>query len=296
MSAGAHRRPGRRLYPVPSAVEYPSLHPIPVNDLADPRLADYAKLRDKQLLQEANPAVNNGVFISEGELVVRHLVDSRFAVKSALLTPTRLHTVKDALGRLPAGTPIYLVSQELMNAVVGFNIHRGILACGLRGPGLPLREVLNECRTLVVLEDLANHDNLGGIFRCAAALGGQAVGVALSPGCCDPLYRKAIRVSMGHVLRVPFARCESWPRAIDEMREAGFRTVALTPAATVGIGDLKPDPRERIAILLGCEGPGLSRPALAAAQEHARIAMTPGVDSLNVTVAAGIALHELGRV
>jgi tRNA G18 (ribose-2'-O)-methylase SpoU len=277
-------------------VEHPPLHPIPVDDLADPRLADYAKLRDKQLLQESNPAANNGVFIAEGELVVRLLVESPFAVKSVLLTPTRLQTVATALEKLPTGTPVYLVSQEVMNAVVGFNIHRGILACGLRGQGRPLNDLLPDCRTLVVLEDLANHDNVGGIFRCAAALGGKGVGVVLSPGCCDPLYRKAIRVSMGHVLLVPFARCDQWPGAIGRIREAGFRTVALTPAGSVDISDLKPDPGERIALFLGCEGPGLSQRALEVVQTRARIAMNPGVDSLNVVVAAGIALQRLGRV
>jgi len=278
---------------------------IPVHDLADPRLAPYATLRDAELLHRqspSNPVIGSaGAFMAEGELVVRHLIDSPFGVESVLTTPNRLRTIQDALERLPPETPVYLADQPLMNSIVGFNIHRGLLAVGLRGREPTAAELIARARVLLVLEDLVNHDNIGAMFRNAAALVGPSAGILLSPRCADPLYRKAIRVSMGHALRVPFARLPDWPAGLADVKAAGYRVIALSPEpGAADLHDLEARLRAdahppRLALLLGTEGAGLTPAALAAADERIRIPMAPGVDSLNVAVAAAIALHRLVR-
>lgn len=276
---------------------------VPIESLADPRIALYANMRDAELAQRADPldpAAHAGVFIAEGELVVRRLVRSRFKTQSVLTTPTQLKSLDDALAGLPAATPIYLAEQDLLNQIVGFNMHRGLLAIGERGAPPLLSDLLQRRGPVLILEDLGNHDNLGGIFRNAAALGGPGVWVLLSPRCADPLYRKSLRVSMGLVLSVPFTRAESWPATIPEVSIAGFETWGLTPqdgaislrAARGGnsIG--------RVALVLGSEGPGLTDQALAVCDRRVRVEMEKAdeaVDSLNVAMAAGIALYSMGR-
>lgn len=230
--------------------------------------------------------------IAEGELVVRQLIRSRLRVHSVLLTPTRLETVRDALGELSAEVPVLLVEQELMNRVVGFNIHRGILAAGHRPAAANLDDLLARASSLIIAEDMANHDNTGGLFRAAAALGGPSPAVLFSPGSCDPFYRKSIRVSVGHVLRIPFATLEPWPTALDAVRRAGFTIMALTPGSGAVDLDQVVLPA-RPALLLGAEGPGLTAGALAMADLRVRIRMNADVDSLNVVMAAGIAMHRL---
>lgn len=272
----------------------PALNLVEVSDLADPRLADYATLRDAELRHRERGESPGGRFMAEGELVVRRLLDSQFRPVSVLLTATRLEALRDALVRLPAGTPVYLAGQNLMNEVVGFNIHRGVLASAERGPGLDPSRLLERCRTLVALEGLTNHDNVGGIFRSVAALAGPASGVLLSPGCCDPLYRKSIRVSMGHALRIPFAVLAPWPDALAGVRAAGFTVIAMTPGAgAVPIQELRLGAGRRALLLLGAEGPGLSPEAMRAADLCVRIPISPDVDSLNVGTAAAIALHRM---
>jgi tRNA G18 (ribose-2'-O)-methylase SpoU len=273
-------------------------HFIPIEDFQDPRLADYADLKDKQLaaLSENGDLSRpdaSGLFMAEGELVVRQLVISGLRTKSVLITHTRLLTMSDSLSRLPEDVPVYIVDQVAMTRIVGFHIHRGVLAAGFRPPARSLHEVIAGARTLVVLEDLANHDNIGGVFRTVAALGGlETAAVLLSPRCCDPLYRKAIRVSMGTALRIPFANVEPWPSGLDSLRESGFRIVALSPDPNAIPVERMPK-TDRNALLLGSEGPGLTPEALSRADTIARIPMAPGVDSLNVVVAAGIALHAV---
>ncbi len=274
---------------------------IPIDDLADPRLADYADQKESSRRAHAHGGTGlpPGLFIAEGELVVRHLIASPYHIRSILLTPTRLETIRDALERVPPGTTVYLVSQQVMNAVVGFNIHRGILAAADQGEPLRAESLLHEAHVVVILEDLVNHDNIGGIFRSTAALAGPRSAILLSPRCADPMYRKAIRVSMGHVLRIPFATLRPWPEAIAQVKTAGFQVIALTPdAGAMDIGEVAArlntaETRPRIALLIGTEGAGLTNAALAAADIRARIPMTPGVDSLNATTAAAIALHRL---
>lgn len=231
-------------------------------------------------------------------MVVRRLLErSRFTTRSLLLTPAALASFADLDARL-AGLPVYLMDQQAMNAVAGFDIHRGCLAAGERGPSPAWQAVIAEAHTVVVLERVANADNVGGIFRNAAALGADAV--LLDQASTDPLYRKAIRTSMGAALHVPFAVMTDWPGDLGRLRAAGFTLVALTPA--VGARTLtdvasqlgaQPGTGRRIALLLGHEGSGLSDEALAAAGMHARIPMATGVDSLNVATAAAIALYEI---
>lgn len=278
---------------------------VPIQDLSDPRLAPYANMRDAELAQRADPldpAAHGGLFIAEGELVVQRLIESSFPTQSVLLTSTRLEAMRPALARLPASTPVFLADPPLLSRIVGFNMHRGVLAIGLRTPPAPLDPFLDLPGPLLVLEDLTNHDNLGGIFRNAAALGGPGCAVLLSPRCADPLYRKSLRVSMGHILSIPFARLADWPGDLARIAAAGFDTLAMTVAP--GSIDLETaatvNRHRRAAIVLGTEGAGLSPAALTACVRRVRIDMRPTpegriIDSLNVAMAAGIALYRLGK-
>lgn len=268
----------------------------------DPRLAPYANMRDAELAQRADPldpAAHAGLFIAEGELVVRRLLASRFACQSVLLADNRLDALESDLARLPEPTPVFIAEPKVLSEIVGFNMHRGVLAIGVRGPGLRVADLLNRSGPIVVLEDLVNHDNLGGVFRNAAALGGQGVSVLLSPRCADPLYRKSLRVSMGAVLSVPFARSETWPEDLHLLARSGFQTLAMVADATAQpIGQVAHFPESRWALVMGSEGPGLTPEAIAACQRRITIPMAkadPAIDSLNVGMAAGIALYEVAR-
>lgn len=275
----------------------------PITSLADPRVALYANMRDAELAQRDDPLdarAHSGVFIAEGELVVRRLVRSRFRTQSVLTTPARLDNLGDALHGLPTDTPVYLAPQDLLNDIVGFNMHRGLLAIGERPTLLPSQSDLStRSGPVLVLEDLVNHDNLGGIFRNAAALGGPNAWILLSPRCADPLYRKSLRVSMGLVLSVPFARAESWPGALADLRQSGYACWAMTPADSARDlhSAVAAAQGRKIALVLGSEGPGLTAAAFRACDQAVRIEMAKAdaqVDSLNVGMAAGIALYALG--
>jgi tRNA G18 (ribose-2'-O)-methylase SpoU len=264
----------------------PSTHPIADPD--DPRIAVYRDLKD------ADARSRLGVFVAEGRFVVRTLLSgSRFRVRSVLVTPAAREGIADALAGTDA--PVLEVAQEVMNRVVGFDLHRGALAIGERGEALGAGAVVSRPGPVVVLEGVNNHDNVGGIFRNAAAFG--AAGVLLGPGCVDPLYRKAIRVSMGAALRVPFAGVGDWPAGLDAVRASGRIVAALTPARdAVDLDRWAPDhaERARVAWLLGAEGPGLTRRAQEAADVRVRIPVGDLVDSLNVASASAIALHWSG--
>lgn len=252
----------------------------------DPRLDDYRHVADHALL------TSRGLFLAEGRMVVRRLIASpRFWTKSVLVTPAALADLADLV--LPESVPIFVADQEVLNGVAGINFHRGCLAVGIREPALPWRDTAAHVRTAVVLERIANPDNMGGIFRNAAAFGIDAV--LMDATCVDPLYRKAIRTSMGASLRVPFAHMRDWPDDLTRLRELGFTLVALTPAESAPRLDSVRPSGDRIALLLGHEGFGLSKQALRKADVHARIPMSGDVDSLNVATAAGIALYELRR-
>lgn len=257
----------------------------PVDDLGDPRLADYRDLAD---------AGRRGTFVAESRLIVRRLVESgRFPIRSVLLTRPGYEDLRDVL-EARRDIRVFVASHATIKGVLGFNFHRGCLAIGERQATPSPSAVIEACavgRPLVVLERLSYPDNVGAVFRNALAFG--AGGVLLSPGCGDPLYRKTIRVSMGGSLQVPFASSNDWPADLERLREAGFSVLALTPhSAAADIARQRTFP-ERVALLLGAEGEGLSPAAREHADAELRIAMAPGVDSLNVATAAAIALHRL---
>ena len=252
----------------------------------DERLADYLNVPDAELVRR------RGIFIAEGRMVVRRLLEeSRLTTRSVMATDASLASLGNLVAARP-DLPVYRVPQAVMDGVAGFNIHRGCLAIGERPAGADWRILVAGARTILVLERIGNADNLGGIFRNAIAFGVDVV--LIGPACADPLYRKAIRTSMGAALLVPFATVEPWPDALRELQTLGFAVVAMTPAA--GAATLS-DTAARIAgrpvaIVLGHEGEGLTAGALQACDHRARVPMT-GFDSLNVASAAAIALYEL---
>jgi tRNA G18 (ribose-2'-O)-methylase SpoU len=260
-----------------------------ITDPDDERIADYRALTDVELRTRWEPP--NGLFIAEGELVLRRAVRAGYAPRSFLVDAKRV----DQLGDLDtAGAPVYAATQQVLQQTTGFHVHRGVLGSFHRRPLPAAGDVLAAARRVAVLEDVNNHTNLGAVFRGAAALGVDAV--LLSPSCADPLYRRSVRVSMGEVFAVPYARLEPWPDALAQVGAAGFAVLALTPAAdAVPIQRLGPAQRARAALLLGAEGSGLSRRALAASDARVVIPMRRGVDSLNVAAAAAVAFWELGR-
>ena len=225
--------------------------------------------------------------IAEGMAVIRRLLGSPYQLRSLLLTPRRLESLEDALAEVDA--PVYLGTQEVVNAVSGFHLHRGALASAHRTPLPDPLYLAAGTGLLVVGEGINDHENLGALFRNAAAFGAGAV--LLDPTSADPLYRRSIRVSMGHVLRVPFATAKPWPAILPLLRSKGFELVALTPAGATDLRELPSG--HRTAVLVGAEGPGLSEDALDAADRRVRIVMAHGVDSLNVATATAIALHHL---
>lgn len=269
---------------------------IPIDTVDDPRVADYRQVPDAVLLRERD------LFVAEGRLVVRRLIEGgRFRVRSLLVSEAGLASLDDVRGELHrASWPIFLAGVHVIGAITGFNFHRGCLALAERPNRLPSASdilALALPRPVVVLEGIGNADNVGGIFRNAAAFG--AAGVLLGPRCCDPLYRKAIRVSMGATLSVPFAPIEGCPTGLAPLRAHGYRVIALTPAPdAIDIGALVPsgDTDAPIALLLGSEGEGLTTEALAAADMRVRIPTVSAVDSLNVATAAAIALDRLSAV
>lgn len=265
-----------------------SLDTIPVQDAADPRLADYAGLKERDLAARSN------AFIAEGELVVRRLAASPYRLRSLLLSDDRVPSVADLVRSLPPHVPVYTAPRTVVHAVVGFPIHRGVLAAGERAPATDPRAMLAACSSLVVLEDIANLDNMGGVFRTAAALGGANPGVLLSPGCCDPLYRKGIRVSMGWALHLPFAVLDPWPHGLREVSAAGFTVIAMTPRqGALSLDQAAARCTGRAAVVLGTEGRGLSEEAIVSADLACRVPMNERVDSLNVVVAGAVALSRL---
>ena len=264
---------------------------VPIDDPDDDRIDDYVSLNDRDLrrLRARSSGGEGNILIAEGATVVRQLLASRHRVRSLLVTERGLR----ALGTDPLGTeaPVYLVPQPLVEAIAGYNFHRGAMASADRAPLPDLNGVLAGAGLLLLAEGVNDHENLGALFRNAAALG--AAGVLLDPTSADPLYRRSIRVSMGHVLHLPFTRMTDWPATIGRLQERGFEVLALTPAGDADdVRQVARRPRQ--ALLVGAEGAGLSPAALGAADRRVRVPLSPGVDSLNVATAAAIALHHLG--
>jgi tRNA G18 (ribose-2'-O)-methylase SpoU len=256
-----------------------------IDDPDDPRLADYRQVRERDLVGRKRG------FIAEGVVVLEKLIQSgRHPLSSVLVAEKRVAALQPVLAGLPAGVEVYAAGQAVMDAVVGFPIHRGVLAAGVRAePGLDALLAALPPRALVVgLCGIANHDNMGGLFRNAAAFGADAV--LLDDDCCDPLYRKAIRVSVGAALTTPFARAGSASDLAARLTAQGFAVLALAPGGAVELSQIGPAPRR--AVLFGAEGPGLPAAVLAQAQT-VRIEMAGGFDSLNVATTSGIVLHQM---
>lgn len=253
----------------------------------DDRLSDFRAVSDPEL------AARHGFFIAEGRLVVRRLLtESPFTTRAVLVTPSAMTALEDTLSRTP-DVPVYLVSQEVMDEVSGFNIHRGCLASGVRPTRTDWREAVAGAHRVVVLERVGDADNVGAIFRSAAAFDTDAV--LLGPACADPLYRKAIRTSMGAALTLRFAAADPWPAPLGELAASGWVVAALTPAAdAMPLRALAAASRtQRVALVVGHEGDGLSDAAFGECTHRVRVPMRASVDSLNVATAAGIALYEL---
>ena len=260
-------------------------------EVNDPRLAAFRHLSDAELLRA------HGLFVAEGRLVVeRVLADHRYTVEALLINPASLLALQPALQARGESLVVFQSETTGFEALTGFNIHRGCLALVRRLPEMSWRDTVGDSRLIVVLEGVTNADNVGGVFRNAAAFGAGAV--LLSPTCCDPMYRKSIRTSMAAVLRVPFARLTKWPAAIEDLEAEGFVVAALSPrlpALTLDAfaGQCR---GRKVALLVGTEGAGLTMAAERASGLRVRIPTSSHVDSLNLAVATGIALSRVGAV
>ncbi len=263
--------------------------PIPITDADDPRIAAYRNVRERDLVGRFDR------FVAEGKVVLNVLFTARrFQTESVLLLDKRWAGMADTLALKPHDVPVYVASQAIMDAIAGFHIHRGILAIGRKGerpdPAAMLRGLPHDA-LVVVLAGISNHDNVGSIFRNAAALGADAV--LLDAASCDPLYRKAIRVSVGAVLKVPYLVFSDIDALHAELDRAGFEQLAMTPREAEDIASVAPVGRQ--AIYLGSEGPGLAE-ALMTRMRRVRIDIESDFDSLNVAAASAIALHRLRRI
>ena len=264
---------------------------VMVDDLDDARLADYRHLREPNV--RARVERNAGIFTVEGWLSLEALVESPYPVRSALVATKYAARAESIVG---PDVPIYAVPESALEQVTGVHFHRGVVGVGERPASLTPEAVLDGARRVLILEGVNDYENLGSLFRNASAFGVDAV--LLDPTTTDPLYRRATRVSLGHVLRVPFARVEpeAWPTILEDLRRDGMVVLALTPAAdSAPLGSVVERLPDTVAVLVGAEGPGLTARAMAAADHRVHIPMTPGTDSVNVATAAAIALAALYR-
>ncbi|MDJ0464863.1 RNA methyltransferase [Streptomyces sp. H27-C3] len=287
---------------------------ISIDDPDDPRLSDYTGLTDVELRRKREPA--EGLFIAEGEKVIRRARQTGYTMRSMLLSAKWVDVMRDVIDEVPA--PVYAVSPDLAERVTGYHVHRGALASMQRKPLPEADELLRSARRIVVMEavndhtnigtivplglqkhagqrvavfeDIVDHANLGAAFRNAAALGIDAV--LLTPRCADPFYRRAVKVSMGAVFQVPWTRLESWPKGAELLRQAGYTTAALCLSEkAIPLDEIAARDYDKLALIFGTEGDGLTQEALMAADEHVRIPMQAGVDSLNVAAASAVAFY-----
>jgi tRNA G18 (ribose-2'-O)-methylase SpoU len=264
------------------------MHVVPVDDPADARLRDYVGLTDVVLRRLSEPA--DGLYLAESAKVIERALAAGHRPRSVLLQQKWL----DELAPLLDGydIPVYLGEPAVLEKVTGFAMHRGALASMHRPPLLPVGHVLRDARRVVVLEDIVDHTNVGAIFRAVAGLGADAV--LITPRCADPYYRRAVRVSMGTVLQIPWTRLAEWPEGAAQLHEAGFEIAALAlDEGAVDLATYAQHPPDRVALLLGTEGDGLSPAGLASADTVVTIPMSRGVDSLNVAAASAVALWAL---
>lgn len=267
-------------------------HVVDVDDPDDPRLDDFRDLNS--IDRRPDLPTGKSLVIAEGVLVVQRMCTSRFTPRAFLGTDRRLRELTADLEATSA--PFYRTSADVMAAVVGFHLNRGVLGAAPRPAELTVDAVLDGARTIAVLEGVNDHENLGSLFRNAAGLGVDAL--VFGVGCADPLYRRAIRVSMGHALLVPYAWARDWPADLETLRGNGFRLLALTPGPTAtdlpeAMAGVRDQP---VALLVGAEGPGLSETVMRASDLRVRIPMTRGTDSLNVATAAAVAFYERAKL
>ena len=269
---------------------------IDITDPDDPRVDDFRDLNSVD--RRPDLPTGRGLVIAEGVLVVRRMLASRFVPHAMLGTDRRLAELADDLSAAaapPLDMTCYRATAEVMADVVGFHLNRGVPAAARRPVELSVSEVLDGARTIAVLEGVNDHENLGSIFRNAAGLGVD--GVVFGAGCADPLYRRSVRVSMGHALLVPFARAARWPADLELLREEDFRLLAMTPnrravslaEAMTGLAG------DKVAVLVGAEGPGLTETVMRVSDARVRVPMSRGTDSLNVATAAALAFYERVR-
>jgi len=261
---------------------------IRVTDLSDPRLSDFANLTDVALRRRTEP--EGGLYIAESSKVISRALRAGHQPRAILVLEQWLDDVAALLG--DSDTPVYVGSSDLLEQLTGFNLHRGALA-SMHRPALPsVAELVQDARRIVILEDIVDHTNVGAIFRSAAALGADAV--LITPRCADPLYRRSVRVSMGTVLQVPWTRIPHWPADAAELAAAGFHLAALAlNDESVDLDTFAARAPERVALVLGTEGDGLSRSTIDAADTVVKIPMMHGVDSLNVAAASAVAMYTL---
>ena len=263
---------------------------ISIIDPEDPRIAGFRDIRERDLTGR------EGLFVAEGEVVLRVLASSASLCRprALLLAEKRAEALKDVIDALPEATPVYVVGQAVLDRVAGFPLHRGILALGEK-PVAPsvgtILETVADDDVFLIASGIGNHDNMGGLFRNAAAFGARAV--LLDQACCDPFYRKAIRVSVGAVLRTPSARPEAAEALVEAMQAAGVEVLALTPSATQRLADYRRG--GPVAVMVGSEGPGLPRAVIDRCRAVG-VPMAGGFDSLNVAVTSALALHQVASV
>lgn len=265
---------------------------VAVDEVADARLDDYRSLNDQAFRRRYE---GDDIFVVEGYVAIERLVESGHTVRSVLLAPSRLERFASTAALLDAReVPVFVADRDVIADVVGFDLHRGVVACAERRPSASIDELLGGARRLAVLEGLNDNENLGAIARAAKAFGLD--GLVLDPTCTDQYSRRTVRVSMGEVLTLPIARAtaQTWPTVVAHLAERGFDVWAMTPdAAADNLWELAVP--ERVAVLLGAEGPGLTPQALAAANRRVRIPISPSVDSLNVGHAAAVTFAAITR-
>jgi len=262
---------------------------IHIDSLDLPGLADYSQLTDVALRRKSEPA--GGLYIAESTKVIARALEAGHRPRSVLLQEQWLPDALELLSDWP-DVPVYVGAASVLEELTGYNLHRGALAAMHRPVLAPVSDLIRGARRIVILENIVDHTNVGAIFRSVAGLGADAV--LITPRCADPLYRRSVRVSMGTVLQVPWTRLPEWDEAVPLLHEAGFHLAALALADNaVSLDDFAIDPPERLAIVLGAEGDGLSRQALGVADTVVTIPMLHGVDSLNVASASAVALYAL---
>ena len=263
---------------------------IEIASASDERIQDYRSLKDVTLRRALEPA--SGLYIAESAGVIHQALSVGHQPRSLLLARDRMGEFTHVIEQLDESVPVYIADYSVLQGITGFHVHRGALASMHRPEVSAVEGIIANARRIAILESLVDHTNVGAVFRSIAALGWDAV--IMNEQCADPLYRRSVRVSMGAVFHVPWAKVSNWPQGVAELKSTGFSIHALTPSpSAINIADVAVVPEQRVALLIGTEGQGLSNDALAIADTHVRIPMAAGIDSLNVGAAAAIALWQM---